>query len=184
MTKKLQEKPASNVPDAIVQKFIREISGAKETLDSANGEYRSVLKAAKEAGIDQKQLLVAMADARRDPEQVALDDRNHARYRALLNMPVHQMEMFGGGGDQAPPEKTLVDGEPTDHQLWEATEAGKRAAKTGGDVNDGPAHPALAKAWAAGFKRGLQMLARDMAPDAKVASTRKKRENGRAHLDS
>lgn len=177
MAKKLQEKPATNVPDAVVQKFIREISGAREALDSANGEYRAVLKAAKGAGVNQKQLLTALQHSRRDPEQVAIDDRDLARYRALLNMPIHQMELFGGGGDQTPPEPSLVDGEPTDHQLWEATEAGKAAGSSGGDVNANPhEHHAMQNAWAKGFKLGLTKIAREMAPGATVASTRKRRE--------
>jgi hypothetical protein len=177
VAKKLQSSDG-NVPDAVIQKFIREVSGAREALDTANGEYRAALKAAKGAGINQKQLLAAMADARRDPGQVAIDDRDHARYRALLHMPVHQMELFGGGGDDAPKEASLVNGEPTDHQLWEATEAGKTAGKTGGDVNANPhEHPAMHAAWARGFKAGLSAIAREMAPGASVAPTRRRRES-------
>tara|TARA_R110000751_G_scaffold307640_1_gene430310 strand:- start:7347 stop:7910 length:564 start_codon:yes stop_codon:yes gene_type:complete len=182
VAKKLQS-AETNVPDAIVEKFIREVSGAREALDSANGEYRAALKAAKSAGINQKQLLAAMKDARRDEEQVKLDDRDFARYRALLNMPVHQMELFGGGGDGTPEEPTLVDGEPTDHHLWEATEAGKVAGRTGGDVGANPhEHPGLNAAWARGFKLGMALIAREMAPGAKVASTRRRREPGAGSL--
>lgn len=177
VAKKLQSSD-SNIADAVVQKFIREVSGAREALETANGAYRATLKAAKGAGINQKQLLAAMADARRDPDQVAIDDRDHARYRALLNMPVHQMELFGGGGDQAPDQPSLVDGEPTDHQLWEATEAGKTAGRTGGDVGANPHENAgLNAAWARGFKAGLSAIAREMAPGASVAPTRRRRES-------
>jgi hypothetical protein len=183
VAKRLQS-AETNVPDAVIQKFIREISGAREALDSANGEYRATIKAAKGAGINQRQLLAALKHSRRDPEQVAIDDRDLARYRALLNMPVHQLSLFGGGDDAAPAEPSLIDGEPTDHQLWEATEAGKIAGRTGGDVNSGPEHPGLDKAWRAGFKFGLKAIAQEMAPGVKVASTRKKRDAGEPRLDS
>lgn len=187
MAKALRARPPSNVSDVEIQKHIRLVSTAKEELNTANGAYRATLKAAKTAGINQKQLIAALAETKRDFEQFRVDQRDFYRYCALLKMPVEQLDLFSAGaandtGDEPEAEARLPLGAPTEHDIWEATEAGKTVGMAGGERSTNP-HEAgmLHDAWDKGYVTGQGVIAARMGPDQKVASTRKKREPAAAH---
>src|SRR4051812_34566281 len=85
----------SNVSDATLKKHIRAVSALKHTLETAQGEYRAALKAAKTEGINTGQLIAAMAAKKREVEDVHGDLKDYVRYLALFDMPVEQLDLFG-----------------------------------------------------------------------------------------
>lgn len=173
----------SNVTDARLQKHIRAISGFKVALDSAQGEYRAGLKAAKTDGINTGQLIAAMAAKKRELDEVKTDFRAFMRYMAVLDMPLHQMDMFGGsGGDDPDPEPEQApasNGDEADeeHQAWKAKEDGQVAGSAGRFKEDNPHHQgtALCVAWHEGWAIGQESLL-EKDNGTKRATPRRSRE--------
>jgi predicted DNA-binding ribbon-helix-helix protein/ribosome modulation factor len=171
MAKPLVSK-ASNVSDSTLQKHIRAISSLKTTLDSAQGEYRSALKAAKAEGVKTAMLIAALAAKRRDADDVTSDLRDYVRYLALLNMPVHQMDLFASAGAEFEEIEPAADDE---HRQWQAHEDGVEAGARGNDQRTNPfeAGTFSHQAWMDGWMKGQESL----LPKAgvKKASTRRNR---------
>ena len=173
MAKALVEK-SHNLTDGTIQKHIRAITGLKAALDSANGEYRAAVKAAKSDGVKTSQLLAAMSAKKREQEDVTSDLRDYVRYLGLFNMPVTQMDLFGTGGSE---EETNDEGGGVEHTRWEAEQAGKKAGSDGRPHSDNPHNQGteLAQAWHTGWSRSQEQLARGKKPGVKAASTRRGR---------
>lgn len=150
---------------------MREVAALRIRLDEANGEYRARLKKAKGEGENTKQLIAALQDRKKDPDAVHLDLRNYARYRALLNMPLVQTEIFA--------IDTSMSAEASEEQrVWDVESAGFEAGK-GGASRDDNRHPAGSgehAAWAKGWIRGQGYIAKQMGKNAKKASSRRERE--------
>lgn len=168
---------ASNVSDATLQKHIRAVSGFKETLETANAEYRASLKAAKKEGVNTGELIKAMAAKKRELEDVGRDLKQYVRYLGLMNMPVRQLDLFGA--DQADPsasdasDEDDIDAE-TEQRIWEANGAGQTAGSDGKPMTANP-HEAgmLREAWQQGWMKSQAALAPKNG--VKKASTRRSR---------
>ena len=180
MAKPLVEK-SNNVSDATLQKHIRAISGLKQTLESAQGDYRAALKSAKRDGVNTGQLIAAMGAKKRELEDVQSDLRQYVRYLGLLNMPVVQLDLFHAGGPNGstapapqsdddedkgsetaePFARDDEDGEDarTEHAIWQAGEAGQKAGGLGLAMSANP-HDAgmLRDAWEQGWHKGAATL--------------------------
>jgi predicted DNA-binding ribbon-helix-helix protein len=184
MAKSLVSK-ASNVSDATLQKHIRAISGLKTTLESAQGEYRAGLKAAKAEGVNTGMLIAALAAKRREPEDVNGDLRNYVRYLALLNMPVHQLDLFASANvkvhDVPDDEESEAGDEDSEHAQWQAHEEGVAAGARSDDQSTNPHEPGtiLADHWSTGWMKGQESL----IPKAgvKKASVRRSRNGLHPH---
>jgi hypothetical protein len=165
----------SNVPDAVIQKHIRLITGAREQLDEANGEYRSALKAAKKDGINQKQLIAALLSKKRDQEAVAQDTRDYVRYLGLCMIRLTQADLFGDA--PAMPEPRDLDDDLTEHDRWEVSKLGEAAGKAGRgrDENPNPHGTEAYAVWDKAYLDGQTVIAKGLGPKRKIASTRRKR---------
>lgn len=161
MSKPLVSK-ASNVSDSTLQKHIRAISGLKEALESAQGEYRAGLKAAKSDGVRTSMLIAAFSAKKREIEDVQADHRDYIRYCALMNMPIIQLEMFG-----TPPKKGSEpdadedeDPEAAEHRTWQAQEAGVKAGTEGKFQTENPHIDGSFEweAWKSGWMQGQETL--------------------------
>lgn len=164
MARRLVSK-SSNVSDATLQKHIRAISGFKTTLESAQGEYRAALKAAKSDGVNTGQLIAAFSAKKREAEDVTGDLRQYLRYLALLNMPMTQGDLFAGAADAEPDDGDAEGsedgegGEDTEHQQWEAQQAGFKAGAEGAFKTTNPYGPGFQHdAWHAGWMKGQETL--------------------------
>lgn len=157
--------------DDLIRDFARqiitrdtEIAEVQDELKSKVGGRRALLKAAKKAGIDRDVLLRIIAERQREDAEVIDEERTYIRYRAILNMPIHQLDLF-------PAEDTPVafdaDSEAGQKQrLFDADDAGYRAGLGGRMIEDNPHHQAEASdeftGWRAGYHRGQAHLARGL----------------------
>jgi ribosome modulation factor len=185
MAKALTDK-ASNVSDTTINKHIRSVTSLKAAADSAHGEYRAALKAAKTDGVDTKELTEALKAKRLEPEDVVRSLHTRIRYLALVNVPVHQMDLFGGAasvGEPAIADEDL-DEDEAEHARWEAQEVGHKAGLDG-DLKENNPHPPGSfrnQAWHGGWKTGQEQLAKGPA-GVKKASTRRTRRPAGAHVN-
>lgn len=185
MAKALTDK-ASNVSDGTIKQHIREVTTLKEAAESAHGEYRAALKAAKADGVDTKELTEALKARKREPEDVVRSLHTRIRYLALVNIPVHQMDLFGGAASIGPAVVADEDlnEEDAEHARWEAQEVGHKAGLDG-DVKENNPHPPGTfrnQAWFGGWKTGQEQLAKGPA-GVKKASTRRTRRPAGAHVN-
>ena len=191
MAKPLVEK-ASNVSDATLQKHIRVIAGLKTTLDSAQGDYRAALKAAKREGVNTGQLIAAMGAKKRELEDVQSDLKQYIRYLGLLNMPVVQLELFHAAGpDGAAPgsgneedadndDAEAATDSRTEHAIWQAGEDGHKMGARGEPADANPHDDGMLRdAWREGWAKGQATLS--PRNGVKRASARRNRTAAVAH---
>ena len=178
---------ASNVSDATIQKHIRAITGLKTDLDSAQGDYRAALKAAKTAGINTGQLIAAMAAKKREVEDVKGDFRSYLRYLQLCEVPI-QLDMFGAAAAKTADDEDEGGGEDegsdegSEQSQWSANEAGVKAGKAGETKETNPHTRGSLEhqAWITGWTQGQETLIEKGG--VKAASPRRSRSPS-AHLN-
>lgn len=139
--------------------FYRRAGVAKRALESAQAEYRNVLKAAKKAGIDTKAMVAARALATSDEPDA---DRAHMqtllRYTAYLGLPLGtQLALFDAPDLPEPARAEQAD--------WDAEDLGYRAGRGGADRGDNPydAGSSAHVQWDGGWSKGQASIAQDMA---------------------
>jgi ribosome modulation factor len=187
MAKALTDK-ASNVSDATINKHIRTVTSLKAAADSAHGEYRAALKAAKTDGVDTKELTEALKAKRLEPEDVVRSLHTRIRYLALVNIPVHQMDLFGGavsvGTAALVPDDDLSE-EDAEHARWEAQEVGHKAGLDGDVKENNPHVPGTFRhqAWFGGWKTGQEQLAAGPSGIKKASTRRTRRPAAGAHVN-
>ncbi len=144
--------------------FVRRVSLRRRDLEEAQGRYRAEVKAAKSAGLSTKLLLEALAARARDPDELAAEQQQRARYFAWLALPVGtQAALFAGAADDA-----LTEPQSTEQALWEADDAGYRAGRAGHPRDETP-HPlgsVFHVEWDKGYLRGQAFIAAEMGPDS------------------
>jgi ribosome modulation factor len=170
----------TNVPDAVIQKHVRLLTGLKLSADSAHAEYRAGLKAAKSDGINTGQIIAAMGAKKRELEDVVADMKNYVRYLSLVNMPVTQTDLFGSSTNQPDDsDDEGEDGELTEHLRWETEQVGFKAGSDGHLKESNPhfAGSARNQAWHEGWMRGQKQnaMGEKASPGVKKASTRRAR---------
>lgn len=168
---KTAEKPK---PEGLDPKIIAfhasQIDQAKERLNTANGEYRAVVKKAKAAGCKTSVLLEVLREKKQDLDQVNIDLKDKLYYRDILGMPVDQKYLFGSPKVSAEVREQVT--------IQDAEAAGFIAGKSGADRGDNrhPAGSAMFAAWDRGYLKGQEVIAKQMGPKGTVASTRKARQ--------
>ncbi len=148
------------------------ISQAKERLESAQGSYRATIKAAKNDGVPTAALLAAMREKKMDPDAIALRDREMVRMRALVGVPMNQLDMFSALQPEQPKEAAEIVSEA------DADAAGFSAYNGGAERGDNLHKPGtmLYQAWDRGWLRGQEETAGRMGGgESKAASARKSR---------
>ena len=145
----------TNVTDDTRIEYLRRATVARQDAETYHAIYRNVLKAAKKAGLNTKEMVRAMGDKRRDVDVVTTDIKDHIRFLSLLNMPVTQTSMFEAA---APPVQEQDRG---DQSAWFANQAGYLAGKAGRIVDECPHVPGSEEdqAWRRGWNRGQEHLA-------------------------
>lgn len=180
-----QPKPerASNVSREEFLRHFRACASLRGEVDEANGRYRAAIKAAGEAGIDEKSLVQAIKIRKSgDEAKEAMRFRDLGRYLRYLDMPLgHQFALFeeeapaasapdDGDGDEYADAPDDLDGERDEDEqaVWDATQAGRRAGR-GGERRSANPHLQGTKsyvAWDEGWLNGQASLADEMTPAA------------------
>lgn len=147
----------SNVPADIILLHSRAIERAKADLDSANGTYRSTIKAAKSAGVNTKPLLNALKAKKGDPAMADLELRDEIRYRAILNVPVSWAQ--DGQGQMLFGDEVSADAEDARDE-FDDIEDGKKAGLDGHSLTTNPHEAGTERYqnWAGGWKDGQTEL--------------------------
>lgn len=172
--------PATNVTDATRMDYFRRALKAKQNLESAElearslrGMYRSTLKDAKNAGVTPDEITFALAMRYQDPDEILIQQRNRIRMLALSGiMPTIQQDMFGG------PEHTITLSDDEKEKI-----AAARAYDDGyfrGNNGDARVmNPSLQgtetfDAWERGWIAGQAKIVHSMAPRIKAPRTPRK----------
>jgi ribosome modulation factor len=95
--------PSTNITDATRIDFLRRATRAKQELESAEreakslrGSYRAVLKEGKAAGVTPDEITFALQMRFMDPDEIMIMQRNRIRILALSGiMPTIQQDLFG-----------------------------------------------------------------------------------------
>ncbi len=162
MAEKIDAKPAgSNVTPEIFLTHYQQCRSLKRALEEANGLYRAGLKAAKNVGINQGQLVAVLKAERDDPDQRALNNRDFMRYALWANVPMGtQFAMFSD--DQAPKPTEKAASELT---IFRAKQDGIDAGRAGHNraanphAEGSPTHVAFDEGWL----HGQAVIANEMA---------------------
>lgn len=155
--------------DALILEYARniirkdnEIEETRDALKSLVGQRRSQVKAAKKAGVPTDALLRAIAQRNKDQDEIIRDEREWVRMRALLNMPIDQIELF-------PNDLSFraVDDEERNEQLvFGAEQMGYAGGKNGHLIDNNPFHQSAESeqfsAWVSGWHRGQAHLAKGL----------------------
>lgn len=180
MARRLDEEPRkSNVSNELIASFGIEVEQAQREIDEATGRKRSVLKRAKESGLNTKQLLAAISLKKQDADTMIQDERDRLRYARVIAPagPWTQEDLFGGL-DLKPLSRKAQSAQ----NEWEWEREGYRAGLDGRDKSDNPhvqGAPAHVK-WLAGWQRGQLQLATSGDDGGKVASlARRKPRTGK-----
>lgn len=155
-------------PDILLD-FVKDAQVQRRSVASAQGRYRAVLKKAKEAGINTKLMLAAMAKLDQDSEDRKAEEAELHRYMGWMGMSVgaqSSMEL------DKPAQKALDQFTIAQHE-----ETGYRAGRGGRNRDDHgltagtPAHAA----WDKGWSMGQADIAAEMAPGETKRTGRKGR---------
>lgn len=130
--------------DAIILQFARsiiakdvEVEEAHDVYKSLTGQRRNIVKQAKNAGLDTTELLRAVKDRQREPDDVKAALRNYLRFTNLFQMPTKQADLFPANA--APPlDPSSVEGRK--QAVFDAGNLGLRAGKAGFEISACPFH--------------------------------------------
>jgi hypothetical protein len=161
---------------------MRTCADARLGMEEASGVYRRAVKKAKQDGVNTRQLAAALAAKKHDVDKVRGNLRDYVRYLSLVNMPVHQGDLFGSGAEPAAP--VVTEGE---HAEWEAGTAGRSAGRAGADRSINPHEPGSATfaAWDKSWTSGQESIAAEMTTKVRGGANggrRKRRDEGAAGL--
>jgi ribosome modulation factor len=168
------KKPGSNTlsPDEKAD-LIREYRKQKRECESANGVLRNLLKRAKAAGMETKEMIAAVAATKIDPEEVVASLRTRIEYMGILRIDIPRDSLFDGIDIDVTAKTVHAD------DLWTAEDKGYRAGRNGVPIDDNPYHQAnqseLFAAWARDWAKGQASIAHEMGPQTKAASADRSR---------
>ena len=168
--------PGHNGPtDAEIQKHIRwlrakdrEVQEARDVVKSLTGEYRAAVKSMKKSGVQTDVLLRVLAERKAEGDktekEIAGEQREWVRMRALCGIPVHQADLFGAVATPFDHDSEAAQAQ----RVFDANDDGYRAGTLGRDIDETPHHQTEASeeftAWRAGWHRGQAHLARELTP--------------------
>jgi hypothetical protein len=166
--------PGSNAlsPDEKAE-MMREYRKQKRECESANGVLRNIVKRAKAAGMNTKEMLAAIQATKIDPEEVVANLHDRIEYMGILHIDIPRDSLFAGMDIELTAKTVHAD------DIWDAEDKGYRAGRNGvpiGDnIYDQSDQSELFTAWAREWNKGQASIAREMGPDSKPASTERKR---------
>lgn len=155
-----------NVTDETIEEFARKAVAAYRELEkrqaeakSANGTYRSILKDAKNNGVDQDSIAWYIRQLKREPDDIDRETRNRNRIARVMGLPIGtQLGLFGDGTTVA----TVVDETKIADQQPAGESAAERALSIAKDL--GP--------HAAGYLAGKNGAPWDTCPFAGATAER------------
>ena len=173
MAKKAEAAEAkSNLTPEAYLEYARAVQQSYTALQTAQSEHQTNVKRAKNGGVDTKAMLAVMKLRRQDPEDVALFERNRARYAAWEGVKIgFQAEMFGATDDQHPTDKAAA--EFAAHRAYDDGYFEGRSGALRGSNPHEPASEVYAR-WDTGWLAGQATIADEMGESAKKAKGRKK----------
>jgi hypothetical protein len=155
--------------------YMRLATASLNTLEEARTAHMQVGKRAKAAGLDFKDIMWAIKQRQRDPDEVMDEHNRRVRYAIWAGLPVGtQSEMFGEGSLAG--DDHLTDVEREEQFLFDADQAGRKAGRAGHHRGDNP-HEAATEpyvAWDRGYLAGQASIAAEMGPNTTMAPKRKK----------
>lgn len=163
----MAERKTTNGPsDDDISEFIRTYRTQRRATDEANGVLRSIVKRAKSAGVNTKEMIAAVMATKLDPEVVAADMRDRIRYLALVRMPITQVDLFEGLVLNDVTSKTAAEDD-----VWTAQEAGYRAGRHGVRVDESPYMPGTEAfvEWQSWWLKGQTAIAKELGDNAEQA---------------
>ena len=152
----------------------RALSGEARRLDreieSLRGQRRAFAKRMKSAGINLAAFKLATSITKLDEGEAASELKDTLDYMRLFRMPMTQADLG------------FTDGEPTvkvvrEDDLWDAEEAGFRAGRHGEKIEACP-YPTgseLFVTWRAWWGKGQAQIAKELGPNARVATPSRER---------
>jgi ribosome modulation factor len=160
--------------DAVLA-LMREYATQKRVCSEANGSLRNILKRGKKDGINVKSLIAACEATKQEPDVVIRDLADTIRYMSLRQIQVSRETLFDGWDTEITQKSRAAD------DIWTAGERGYRAGRDGQKVEDSPYLPGTEyhAEWLRNWGQGQAAIARELGPDAKIASTSRQRPAGR-----
>lgn len=170
-----------NITDAVIRDFTwrairkkQEHDLALEAAKTVMGEYRSILKSAKKAGLDTKAMTRVILERVREKDDVLRDEQNFIRYATLFDMPMTQADLFDG--TYASVVNEVATEEDERQAALDADDAGYRAGLGGFKKSDNPHHQTEASelwaAWSSSWHRGQNQLAKGLSPQTATGARR------------
>lgn len=158
MARRLTETNGPPVVDPETERdYIRKLVTSQQDIDVYVGVHRNVVKQAKKAGINTKQILSSIRARKLNLPEVIQDVKDYIRYCALQNMPITDVELFPGqsAGEVADQQRS------DDGLTWEAGQKGYDAGKAGRKIDEAPFTPGSAEdaEWRLQWRRGQDHLA-------------------------
>lgn len=161
----------SNVVDETIQKHQRLYALQKRKCEEENGVLRSILKAAKSDGVNNKQLIASHEMSKLEPEVVRQDLHDLIRYLALKNMPTIAQDLFG--------DLDVVDrpGADETQDAFQADDEGYSAGMGGQTAGDNPKKAGTVEfvSWEQGRVKGAEAKANILGQEGAMADASKAR---------
>jgi uncharacterized protein (UPF0335 family) len=163
-------------PGNVNNDVIAEISNSMRAIDQRqfelNGERRAVVKQAKTAGINVKELRAALAIKRRDRDEVMADWRDRLRYMGILGVSCRQDELFGDL------DFTVTEQSQRSIDMWDVTETAFKAGRYGQKIDDNPHNAGTEEhaMWRKWWTKGKEAMAKELGPDAKIGAVPRPRQ--------
>jgi len=163
--------PPPVVSNDAIKALMREYALQKRRCHEENGVLRNILKRGKKDGVNVKALVTAAEAAGQDSDVVLRDLSDTIHYMALRSIPVSRETLFDGWDTDVTGKSQSID------DLWTAGERGYHAGRDGQKVEDAPylAGTEFHAEWLRNWQQGQAAIARELGPDAKVASTTRER---------
>lgn len=159
--KQAAEDRKSNLTEECFLTHFNAYATLRRELDEKSSELRLALKRAKAEGVNRRMLVKCYADRRQDSDKIEADERDLARYRRWLRMPIGaQANMFEedeeGDGPPVGDDKAYDDG------FFAGSEA--KNFDTNPHAADTPEHQRWSEGWyAAQNKRAMAMGEKEAA---------------------
>jgi ribosome modulation factor len=153
------------------RKWMRKVQDQQRRCEEENGVLRNLYKQAKADGEDPPTMRRAIRATKLTPEEAVTNTRNLVYYMALRNIPVTQDALFGDL------DVGVTDSVKHADDRWDAEDKGYRAGRMGLKIEDCPytAGTEFFVAWEEHWRKGQASIAREMAPDEKLADASRAR---------
>lgn len=147
--------------------LIREYRKQKRECESASGVLRNILKRAKSAGMNTKEMIAAVLATKIDPDEVVAGLRDRIEYMGILRIEIPRDSLFDFDNEVSAATEHADD-------IWDAEDKGYRAGRNGVPIGENPydqtRQSELFVAWTRDWNKGQASIAHEMGPDTKAAS--------------